>query len=166
MAATDVDPTGQIGFTVRPFTEADRAAVLALAERLTEGVAPWLEHDAVLTAARDWLAGSMDGVGPDSSVFVAVTVTDDCVGVVSVTRHRHFTGEDYAYIGELAVAAHQEGRGVGRALVAAAEHWARERGYRMVALETGAENQRARCFYARQGYGEESVRLVKILEYR
>ncbi len=164
MAAADIGPTGQIGFTVRPFTEADRDAVLALADRLTVGAAPWLDHDMFLSAAQDWLAGSMDGVGPDSAVFVAVAPSEDCIGVVSVTRHRHFTGEDYAYIGELAVAAPHEGHGVGRALVAAAEHWARERGYRLVALETGAGNQRARGFYARQGYGEESVRLVKILE--
>lgn len=59
--------------------------------------------------------------------------------------------------------AQAEGRGAGRALVAAAEAWVRERGFRLVALETGTVNHRARNFYQRLGYGEESVMLVKTL---
>ncbi len=46
----------------------------------------------------------------------------------------------------------------------AAEGWARAQGYRLIVLDTGAANARARALYARRGYTEESVRLVKILD--
>jgi site-specific recombinase XerD len=40
---------------VRPYAPPDREAVLALASRLTIGVAPWLDAAAMLVAARDGL---------------------------------------------------------------------------------------------------------------
>jgi GNAT superfamily N-acetyltransferase len=83
--------------------------------------------------------------------------------VVSVAHHENFTGERQAYLGELAVIEEAEGHGIGRALVDAAEQWARERGHTLLVLDTGAANTRARHFYANLGYQEESVRLVKPL---
>jgi GNAT superfamily N-acetyltransferase len=47
--------------------------------------------------------------------------------------------------------------------LAAAEDWARERGLGLLVLDTGAANTRARAFYARHGYTEESVRRTKVL---
>jgi ribosomal protein S18 acetylase RimI-like enzyme len=48
----------------------------------------------------------------------------------------------------------------------AAEGWARAAGLGLVALDTGAANARARRFYERLGYREESVKLVKELAPR
>ena len=149
--------------TIRPFDPADRDAVLSLAPRLTIGIARWRDPDAFLAAARRWIEGSINGIGPDRAVLVAEDARGRCVGFVSVSRDVHFTGEEQAYVGELAVAAEVEGMGVGRALMAGAEEWAREHGYRLVALDTGAANARARGFYGRLGYAEESVKLVKVL---
>ncbi len=148
---------------VRPFAPADRDAVLGLAPRLTVGIAPWRDPAAFLAAARRWIEGSIDGIGPDRAVLVAEDAQGRCVGFVSVGRDVHLTGEEQAYVGELAVAEGVEGGGVGRALLAGAEAWARERGYRLVALDTGAANARARDFYRRLGYAGESVKLVKVL---
>lgn len=148
---------------VRPFAPADRDAVLALAPRLTVGIAPWLDPDAVLTAARGWITAALDGIGPGGAVFVATDVEGRPIGFVSVARRAHFTGEERAYIGELVVAEGHEGRGVGRALLTATEEWAREQGLRMMELDTGAANTRAREFYRLLGYGEEGVKLVKLL---
>jgi GNAT superfamily N-acetyltransferase len=59
----------------------------------------------------------------------------------------------YGEIAELAVAAHARGRGVGSALVAAAEFWARERGCMYAALDYNARNVDAARFYRdRLGY--------------
>lgn len=149
---------------VRPFTHADRDAVLNLAPRLTIGIAPWRDPAIFLATARTWIAGSIDGIGPTGAVFVAEDSDRRCLGFVSVARNVHFTGEEQAYIGELAVATVAEGQGVGRALLAAAENWAREQGYGLVVLDTGAANTRARTFYERAGYAEESVKLVKTLQ--
>jgi ribosomal protein S18 acetylase RimI-like enzyme len=58
-----------------------------------------------------------------------------------------------------------EGRGIGQALLAAAEVWARDRGLTYMTLETGARNARAREFYRLAGYEEEDVRLTKRLAH-
>ena len=72
------------------------------------------------------------------------------------------TGENHA--GELVVAANAERRGIGRALITAAEQWAEERGLAHVTLDTGAANIGARSFYAALGYLEEDVKLTKRLK--
>ncbi len=56
-----------------------------------------------------------------------------------------------------------EGRSAGRALISAAEEWVRVHNYSIIVLETGAANDRARAFYQRLGYQEESVKLIKVL---
>ena len=96
-------------------------------------------------------------------MFIAERSDGTRLGVATVAHHVNFTGEPQAYLGELAVAEEAEGRGIGRLLADAVERWARDQGYRLVVLETGAANTRARSFYAGLGYREESVRLVKEL---
>jgi putative acetyltransferase len=44
------------------------------------------------------------------------------------------------------------GRGVGRAVVAALEHWARARGLPLMRLETGSDSPDAIALYGRMGY--------------
>lgn len=149
---------------VRPFRPEDRDAVLTLADRLTIGVAPWRGGEAVLAAVRGWVAGSLAASGDERAVFVAEDRPGEIAGFVSVERSTHWSGEVQAHVGELVVAEAHEGRGVGRALMAAAEGWARERGHRILVLETGAANAGARAFYARLGYAEEDIRLAKILD--
>lgn len=148
---------------VRPCTPADHAAVLSLAPRLATGIAPWRQQDAFVAAARRWIDASVQGASPDHAAFVAEDATHRCVGFASIAREAHFTGEVQAYLGELVVAADVEGQGIGQALLAAAETWAREQGYRVIALDTGVANDRARAFYAQQGYAEESIKLAKLL---
>ena len=84
-------------------------------------------------------------------------------GVITIREQRHFTGELDGYIGELAVAAHEARRGIGRALIAAAETWARDRGLRHLTLHTGIANIPARDFYAALGFREEEIRLTRPL---
>lgn len=68
-----------------------------------------------------------------------------------------------AYVGELVVSAPHERRGIGRALMARAERWARDRGLAHLTIETGAANLAAREFYTRLGNVEEDVRLTREL---
>ncbi len=80
-----------------------------------------------------------------------VTVAEDEQGerldFATVSHDTHFTGEDQAYIGELATSEVAEGRGIGKALAQACEQWARDLGYRILSLATGAANGRALGFY-------------------
>jgi GNAT superfamily N-acetyltransferase len=146
---------------IRPARPGDRAALLALSARLTIGVAPWREQALVAEAVRGWVESSLATAGePGHAMFVAVA-GERVVGLVSVTERAHFTGEVDAYIGELVSEA--DGKGTGRALLAAAEEWAAGRGLSRITLDTGARNDRARRFYGRAGYREEDVRLTKAL---
>jgi len=148
---------------IRPYAADDRDAALALAGRLREGVAPWRSVDRVLTAVTEWVRASVDCVADGAGVVLVAERGGKMIGLVSVAERQHFTGDIDAYVGELAVAASEEGRGVGRALMDAAEEWARRRGYARITLDTGARNHRARGFYAARGYVEEDVRLTKPL---
>jgi ribosomal protein S18 acetylase RimI-like enzyme len=162
-------PQGLSAMIVRPFEPEDQGAVLALSGRLTMGVAAWRDQQRVADAARGWVEGSLAAADrPGHAVFVAVAAgakgaKGDVVGFVSVGETKHFTGQIDGYVGELVTSEALEGRGVGRALMAAAENWARQRGLSNLTLETGAANVRARRFYQHLGYLEEEVRLTRRL---
>jgi ribosomal protein S18 acetylase RimI-like enzyme len=147
--------------TIRPYGAADRAAVIELAGRLAVGIAPWRSLEGMATAARGWAAASIEGIGPERAVFVAADHDGAILGFASVTRQAEFSGEPQAYIGELAVAEAAEGRGVGTALLAEIENWARGQELSLIVLDTGAGNTRARRFYERNGFLEEGIRLTK-----
>jgi GNAT superfamily N-acetyltransferase len=149
---------------VRRSQPADREAALGLAPRLTIGVAPWRDPDAVLDAVRAWVRDAIASTGEGQAVFVAEDRSGRLVGLVGVGQCTHFSGAMDGYVGELIVSADHEGQGAGRALMAAAEQWAIERGLTRMTLETGAANAGARAFYARLGYVEEEVRLTRRLE--
>jgi GNAT superfamily N-acetyltransferase len=150
------------GFEVRRYRDGDAAAVLALADRLTIGVAPWRDPGAVRDAVRSWVRDAVGGTDP---VWVA-EAGGAVVGFVHAGERAHFSGERDGYVGELVVAEDVARQGIGRALLAAAERWAAGRGLRRLTLETGAANATARAFYAALGYQEEDVRLTVDLSNR
>lgn len=149
---------------IREFVPGDRDTVLGLAERLAAGIAPWRSVDGMVHAARGWTEASLAGIGSERAVFVAETAGGEIVGFASAMKQIEFTGEAQAYIGELAVGESAEGGGIGSALLGAVEAWAREHGLGLIVLDTGAANTRARRFYGRFGFVEESVRLTRVLE--
>jgi ribosomal protein S18 acetylase RimI-like enzyme len=156
--------TDMSGYTIRRYRPGDAGAVLAMADRLTVGVAPWRDADAVRTAVRGWVSGAISGSG-DGPVWVA-ELGGAVVGFVHAGERAHFSGERDGYVGELVVAEAAERHGIGRALLAAAEDWAAGRGLRRLSLETGAANTTARAFYAALGYQEEDVRLSRSIAPR
>jgi ribosomal protein S18 acetylase RimI-like enzyme len=148
---------------IRAATDADREAVLALAPRLLVGVAPWRDQGEALAAGRRWLEGSLAAAARrEGAVFVAA-VAGHVLGVISIGPSMHFSGERDGYIGELAVAEHASRQGIGRALIGAADTWARDHGLAHLTLHTGARNAGARAFYAALGFAEEEVRLTRPL---
>lgn len=179
------------GITIRAATDDDKDAVLALAPRLAEGLPPWRNAGEALAAGRRWLEDSLAAAATagDAAVFVAadrgatrgaatggaaspgvadggVAGSGTVVGVISVRVSRHFTGERDGYIGELVVARCAARRGIGSALIAAAEGWGRERGLANLTLHTGAFNNAARWFYAALGFAEEELRLTRAVPPR
>jgi len=148
---------------IRTATERDKNAVLQLAPRLAEGVASWRDHQAAVLAARQWLTDSFARAARHEGTVLVAADQGSITGVITIGEQRHFTGETDGYIGELAVAPHAVRRGIGRALITAAEAWARDRGLRHLTLHTGIANITARHFYAALGFQEEEIRLTRPL---
>jgi GNAT superfamily N-acetyltransferase len=148
---------------VRPYIPADREFVLSLAPRLMIGMATWRDPAAWLKTVQDWITGSIEQHGQNSMVFIAEDEQGERLGFATVSHDSHFTGEPQAYVGELATSETAEGLGVGKALAQACEQWAREQGYRILSLATGAANERALGFYRHLGYLDEDVKLIKLL---
>jgi GNAT superfamily N-acetyltransferase len=67
------------------------------------------------------------------------------------------------YIAELYVIESERGRGVGRALIAASETWARGRGLPLIMIGVLPANKQAFSLYERAGYQACAVRLRKTL---
>lgn len=148
---------------VRAYVPSDRAFVLSLAPRLLIGKQPWRDDRLWLEAVERWLNESIEQHNQKTMVLIAQTEQGELLGFATVSDSKHFTGQPQAYIGELATSDSAEGRGVGRALVAACEQWARDRGYTLLVLSTGAGNSRALRFYHHLGFCDEDVTLTKRL---
>jgi GNAT superfamily N-acetyltransferase len=148
---------------LRPYVPADREFVFSLAPRLAIGIPPWRDPQKMIVTAQGWISGSIEQQGKKTMVFLAENEQGERLGFATVSHSTHFTGESQAYIGELATSEVAERQGVGKALVQACEQWAREQGYRILSLATGAANEQARGFYRHIGYLDEDVTLVKLL---
>jgi ribosomal protein S18 acetylase RimI-like enzyme len=146
---------------IRPYQDADREAVMALAPRLTEGVAPWRDPQAVLTAVHNWVRDSAGKATDDDRIFYVATADTQVVGFITAWEQSHFSGQIDTYIGEMAVAPAWERHGIARQLMQAAETWAATRGRPFITLETGAANTPARACYTALGFAEEGIRLTK-----
>ena len=84
------------------------------------------------------------------------------MGVTMVTlRPEMLSHLPSAHLEAIAVAEIAEGRGVGKALMEAAEVGARERGALSMSLHVFSTNERARRVYKRAGYDEEMIRCIK-----
>lgn len=148
---------------VRPYVSSDREFILSLAPRLAIGIPPWRDPQKMATTARGWITGSIEQHEQKTVVFVAEDEQGERLGFATVSHSTHFTGDSQAYIGELATSDVAEGHGAGKALAQACERWAREQGYRILSLATGAANERALGFYRHMGYRDEDITLVKLL---
>lgn len=95
---------------------------------------------------------------PESAVFVAEDGDEDeetaerIAGFVHVQGRLTVESDPRAEIAGLVVDEARRGVGVGRALVAAAERWAAERGYDEVTLRSNVARERAHRFYQSLGY--------------
>jgi ribosomal protein S18 acetylase RimI-like enzyme len=150
---------------VRPATADDRGFVLGLVPRFAEfGLPPRHQPGQVLSAVERSLDAVLASPGGDDAAVLVAEADRERMGFVHVkAENDYFSGEPRAYISDLAVAPEAEGRGAGRALMGAAEAWARARSHRTIALDVFAANARARAVYGRLGYEEDTVKMIKDL---
>lgn len=88
----------------------------------------------------------------DHRMFVAETATGRVVGWVHVQGRRSLIADPFAQVSGLVTDEGHRGEGVGRALMEAAEKWARGQGYSEVLLYTNIVRAHAHRFYLQMGY--------------
>jgi aminoglycoside 6'-N-acetyltransferase len=163
-------PAAPAGIVIRPATPDDEPAMVAL-ERASA------IHHASVDPTR-WRVPPNDAIAayrrkrrtadPDGAAIVA-EADGRLVGMVELLP-RGFTAEAGAAresipsvdIG-LSVASEWRGRGVGTALMRAAEDWASEHGARRIILDLAAANTRAHRLYERLGYEVHGLLMDKVL---
>ena len=120
--------------------------------------------DSLLTdrfRAEDWPppATAEEGRGAAGFVLVAVpSVTDEATGRLDrpVGFVQVLEGPDHAHLEQLSVAPAYGRRGIGRALVLAAQHESRRRGHTHLTLRTYADVPWNAPFYSRCGFEEST----------
>ncbi|MGH3034463.1 MAG: GNAT family N-acetyltransferase [Gaiellaceae bacterium] len=93
---------------------------------------------------------------PDAAVLVAEG-PEGLVGRLSLARDPHPASRHVADLGLMVAQSHRR-RGIGRALMQAAEEWAREAGVRTLELHVFPHNAAAIALYESLGYEREGLR--------
>jgi GNAT superfamily N-acetyltransferase len=150
---------------VRPARAEDRDFIIGLAPRLTDGfpLPPWRTPEEVARTEAATLDLALTVLPDGNALLIAESPGGERAGLIYLERLFDYFRRPHGHVGILAVAADAEGRGVGRALMDAAEAWAREHKLEMLSLNVFAANERARRVYERLGYTPETLRYVKPL---
>jgi RimJ/RimL family protein N-acetyltransferase len=137
--------------TIRSAEPGDAGALVELAEAVGAEEGGWLIADGhwrTVSEERRYLKAIRRHAY--AAVFVA-DVDEHIVGRLSIGRDAHPASEHVADVG-LMVAAGFRRRGIGRALMEAAEAWGREHGVRKIELHVFPHNQAALALYEGLGY--------------
>jgi GNAT superfamily N-acetyltransferase len=150
---------------VRLGTASDRDFVVDTARRFAAfGPPPWRSAAEVVAGEVRCLDAFFDGGMEGPSLLVAQE-SGRPVGFAFLEHATdYFTGERHGHLGMIAVTDAVEGRGIGAALLHAAESWARDEGYARLTLNVFDGNARARRAYERAGFQVETIRYVKPLD--
>jgi len=126
---------------------------------MTRLLAPQYSEDAVAAGMREHRARS------DAEVFVAERDDGSIGGYVEVGARSYADGCDTSPVGYIEawyVDADLRRSGVGRALLTAAEDWARARGYREMASDAQLDNEVSHAAHRHSGYEE----VDRVVQYR
>lgn len=144
----------------------DDEFILALSERFVAfELPPWRKRTETLSGIRADIARHLRDLPAGSHLFVAENDDGERCGFLHLqTQKDFFTGALNCHISDIVVAPQFDGRGIGSAMLAHAEHWAREHRCRFVTLSVFPGNELARKLYERHGYGVELLRMTKVVK--
>lgn len=128
-------------WNVRPLVAEDTAAIREICSED-------LGYPCELDLVKSKIAG-LDAAR--EAVFVALA-DDKCIGYIHVERYDTLYFETMANILGIAVRKNYQAGGVGTALLAAAEDWARSHGITLMRVISGESRTGAHAFYESRGY--------------
>ena len=148
--------------TIRPATPEDTGFILSLAPRFVGFALPkGRRKRETLAGIRADIERALRDAPPSDHFFVAED-GGKRVGFLHLQVQRDFfSGARACHISDLAVAIGQDGRGIGRALLAHAETWANANRCKLLTLGVFPGNTRARELYERAGFTTELLRMAK-----
>lgn len=150
--------------TIRRAVGDDEGWIRALIPRLHDfGPPPYRDLPSMNHAEAAATAAAIAG-GDDRIVLVAVDAAGEHLGFVHIeTAVDFFTREKHGHISTIVVNPSSERRGVGRALLDAADAWCAEKQYRLLTLNVFEENAAARRLYERAGFRVDTIRYLKLV---
>jgi GNAT superfamily N-acetyltransferase len=139
--ASSPDANRGHGFQIREATLQDAARLAGLSSQLAYPSTP------------DQIAARLPALQQSSehAVFVA-EAAGEVVGFIHVQLRHALEHDTRAEVASLVVDEKVRSRGAGKALVQAAETWARQRGMKSVVVRSNVIRERAHAFYERLGY--------------
>ena len=150
--------------TVRPAAAGDREFVLKAVHRLSAfGVPAGRTREEIVEGEARTLRAFFDRAAPSETLLIAGADGLSSGFIFLEEKQDYFTLETHSHIGILVVTREAEGRGVGAALMRAAEAWARSRGHGKLTLNVFDANLRARTMYEHFGFRPDTVKYLKPL---
>jgi ribosomal protein S18 acetylase RimI-like enzyme len=157
---------GQSEVTFRPMTatEFDRWTVHAITSYANDvATATGQPLEAALSKAREQFPMLLpNGLDTDGMSLLVILDTDS-TEVGTIWLGPHSDKSESAFVWDIEIAASQQGRGLGRAAMLAAERFAVDSGYSEIGLNVFGFNDRARRLYDSLGYRAISTSMTKTL---
>lgn len=145
-----MEPDSPIQF--RPYLEGDAADLAALLTTLG------------YPADEETVRGRLAGLSPDHHTIVG-NRSGRIVGFIGLLKVQAYeTPVPLGYILALSIAGDQQRRGIGKALVAAAEEYFRLEGITDIRVSSGLQREDAHLFYEAMGYRKTGYRFRKGLD--
>lgn len=160
------DDTPTLDLRMRLAHADDDEFILELAERLVAfELPPWRKQKETLAGIRADIARHLRELPPTVHLFVAEDDDGERLGFLHLqTQKDFFTGVLNCHVSDIVVAPEHDGKGVGSAMLRYADRWAKEHRCRHMTLTVFPENERARALYRRHGYGDETIRMAKLIK--
>lgn len=153
---------------LRPATADDWDWIVSQVPRLHQfGPPPWRTVEQMNLGEIADLRAAFEQIDDPDRLFLIATHADhgERLGFLYVvTLTDFFTRERHAHISDVIVARDGEGQGIGRALMNAADAWARAGGHRFVTLSVFPDNRRALGLYEHLGFRTDVLRMLKVLD--
>ena len=149
---------------IRPAQDTDREFIFKLSPRLAEvATLPWHSDAVVQKMHDDYFAEVFASNSPLQATFIAEDDNEPLGFIHTCSRKDEISGEASGTVPLLGVTPKSQGLGVGKALITAAEGWAKEQGYRLLHLEVFSHNNKAQGFYQQLGFETEILHMIKEL---